>query len=115
MSTDGAAGEFDDIAAALAGMGLAAAGATLAVEPLSGGGSCDVYRVTVAGRPPFVVKRALPRLRVAADWQAPPERAAAEVAWIRLVAGIEPDWVPTILGEDRARHLFAMEFLPPER
>ncbi len=61
-----------------------------------------------------MVKRALPKLRVAADWRAPPERAAAEVAWIRLVAGIEPNWVPKILGEDRARHLFAMEFLPPE-
>jgi aminoglycoside phosphotransferase (APT) family kinase protein len=61
-----------------------------------------------------VVKRALPRLRVAALWEAPPERAAAEVAWIRLVAGIEPKWVPTILGEDRSRHLFAMEFFPPE-
>ncbi len=43
----------------------------------------------------------------------PVERAAAEVAWIGLVAGIDPRWVPRVLGEDRARHLFAMEFLPP--
>jgi aminoglycoside phosphotransferase (APT) family kinase protein len=58
------------------------------------------------------VKRALPRLRVAARWDAPPERAATEVAWLKLVAGIEPHWVPRILGEDRGRHLFAMEYLP---
>jgi aminoglycoside phosphotransferase (APT) family kinase protein len=101
-----------EIADALRGMGLVGAGETPAIETLSGGVSCDVYKVSIAGRPPLVVKRALPKLRVAADWRAPPERAAAEMAWIRLVAGIDPAWVPTIRGEDQARHLFAMDFLP---
>ena len=31
------------------------------------------------------------------------------------MSGINPHWVPKILGVDRERHLFAMEFLPPER
>jgi Ser/Thr protein kinase RdoA (MazF antagonist) len=61
------------------------------------------------------VKRALPKLRVTADWRAPPERSQAEVAWIRLVAGIDPKLVPNVLGEDRKRHVFAMAYLQPER
>ncbi|MEI9888954.1 MAG: aminoglycoside phosphotransferase family protein [Rhizomicrobium sp.] len=107
--------EPEDIAPSLAALGLIGPGDAFDVTALSGGVSCDVYKVQVAGRAPFVVKRALPKLRVAADWRAPPERAAAEVAWIRLVARIEPRWVPKILGEDPARHLFAMTYLPPER
>jgi aminoglycoside phosphotransferase (APT) family kinase protein len=101
-----------EIADALRGMGLLGAGEACVAAPLSGGVSCDVYRVEIGGRAPLVVKRALPKLRVEADWRAPPERAAAEVAWIKLVAGIDPDWVPAVRGEDRARHLFAMDYLP---
>ncbi|HJW39665.1 MAG TPA: aminoglycoside phosphotransferase family protein [Rhizomicrobium sp.] len=100
--------------AALSAMGLIGEGEQFVFGRLSGGVSCDVWRIDVKRRPPVVVKRALERLKVEAEWRAPPERAATEVAWIRLVAGIEPNWVPKILGEDRARHLFAMEFLPPE-
>jgi aminoglycoside phosphotransferase (APT) family kinase protein len=103
----------DDLAAALRAMGLVADGAPFAVRALSGGVSCDVLLIEAQGRAPFVVKRALPKLRVAAEWRAPPERAAAEVAWIELVAKIEPRWVPEVLGEDRARHLFAMAYFPP--
>ena len=105
--------EHEDIAAALTDMGLMQAEEHLALETLSGGVSCDVYKVEIARRPPIVVKRALPRLRVKADWHAPPERSIAEVAWLELVSKFNPDWVPKILGEDRARHLFAMEYFLP--
>ncbi|HXC54651.1 MAG TPA: aminoglycoside phosphotransferase family protein [Rhizomicrobium sp.] len=115
MSGSAHPADLQDIAAALAEMGLLGEGEQFTIGTLSGGVSCDVYRVAVKRRPPLVVKRALPQLRVAAAWRAPPERAAAEVAWLKLVAGIEPHWVPRILGEDRARHLFAMEFFAPER
>ena len=94
-------------------MGLIDSGDAFTLHALSGGVSCDVILIEVKGRAPFVIKRALPKLRVAADWRAPPERAAAEVAWLKLVAGIEPSRVPKILGEDRERHMFAMEYLPP--
>ena len=99
----------------LGAMGLIREGEPFSFGRLGGGVSCDVYRVEVKHRPPMVVKRALPKLRVAADWRAPPERSAAEIAWIKLVAGINPRWVPKILGEDRTHHLFAMEFLAPEK
>src|SRR6185369_17468524 len=97
--------DTQDIAEALAAMGLGAPGET---TRLSGGVSCDVWKVEGAARGPVVLKRALPKLRVTADWRAPPERAAAEVAWLRLVAKIHPRWVPAVLGADHARHMFAM-------
>ena len=102
-----------DIAAAICGMGLIAKDEPCEIKALPGGVSCDVYAVRTASRT-FCVKRALAKLRVAVDWRAPAERNRAEVAWMRLVAGIDPRWVPEILGEDRARNLFAMEYLPPE-
>jgi 5-methylthioribose kinase len=114
MSLAAHSGEFHDIAEALTGMGLFRVGEQLTLERLAGGVSCDVYKVKSQRRPPIVVKRALPKLRVAEDWRAPPERAMTEVAWLNLVADIKSHWVPKVLGEDRRRHLFAMEFLAPE-
>src|SRR5258708_26952837 len=107
--------EFREISTALREMGLLAGAERMVLSGLAGGVSCDVYRVEIANRAPLVVKRALPKLRVDVDWRAPPERSQAEVEWIKLVSGINPLWVPDILGVDRERHLFAMEYLPPER
>ncbi|HTT98085.1 MAG TPA: aminoglycoside phosphotransferase family protein [Rhizomicrobium sp.] len=102
----------ETIRAALADMGLAGARDDYTLTPLVGGISCDVFMAELPARR-AVVKRALPKLRVTADWRAPPERSEAEVAWIKLVAGINPAWVPQVLGEDRTRHVFAMAYLPP--
>jgi 5-methylthioribose kinase len=115
MSLSASPDEFREIAISLSAMGLIGEGEQFVFGRLGGGVSCDVYRVEVKRLPPMVVKRALPKLRVAADWRAPPERSAAEIAWIKLVARIDPKWVPRILGEDHARHLFAMEYLAPEK
>ena len=105
--------EFVDAAATLGEMGLIADGEQFWIRALPGGVSCDVYEIHTKKRT-FCVKRALAKLRVVADWRAPAERSHAEVAWMQLVGGIDPRWVPEILGEDRARHLFVMEYLPPE-
>ena len=105
-----------EIGEALVAMGLVRpGGGPFTLLPLSGGVSCDVYLVNGEGPSPFVVKRALPKLRVTADWFAPPERAATEVAWMKLAAGVDPHCVPKVLGEDRERNAFAMEYLPPEK
>jgi len=98
-----------EIATALRELGF---GEARRMDALGGGVSCDVIAVDLADGRRVVVKRALPKLRVAADWRAPPERSAAEVAWIRMVARIDPGWVPRVLAEDPARHLFVMAFLP---
>ncbi len=103
----------EQLAQSLARMGLIAAGESFTAAVLPGGVSCDVWRVDLA-RGPVCVKRALPKLRVAADWRAPAERTGAEADWLRLAGEIDPRIVPEVLGEDRAAHIFAMEFLPPE-
>ncbi|MCC7328342.1 MAG: phosphotransferase [Burkholderiales bacterium] len=76
--------------------------------------SSDIYRAELPSRV-VCVKRALARLRVAADWQVPVERSRYEVEWMRVAAAIEPSAVPAVLGEDREAGAFAMAWLPPER
>ncbi len=103
-----------EIRAALERMGLLRPGEPARFRPLAGGVSSDIRRVEVGDRR-FCVKRALPRLRVAADWRAPVERNRFEAAWMRTVAAILPDAVPELLGEDREAGLFAMAWLDPAR
>lgn len=98
----------------LARMGLATEGEHPACLALPGGVSSDIYRVDLASGP-VCVKRALPRLKVKALWQAPVERNRYEVAWIRRVGAIVPAFAPRIVGEDAESGAFAMEWLAPER
>jgi len=99
-----------DFLTALQHMGLITSGEHPHIEPLTGGVSSDIVRADLA-RGPVCVKRALPRLKVQADWQAPVERNRWEVAWMRKAASVEPDAVPAILGEDEDLGMFAMAFL----
>jgi aminoglycoside phosphotransferase (APT) family kinase protein len=98
--------------AALARMGLMRAGESARVTPLPGGVSSDIWRVDL-GHGAVCVKRALARLKVAADWRAPVERNAYEVAWMDTAGRIAPEAVPRLCGHDRAAGLFAMEYLDP--
>lgn len=103
----------DDIfLGALARMGLLSAGERPAIEPLTGGVSSDIVRVALA-RGTICIKRALPKLKVRADWQAPVERNRFEIQWMRAAGRIVPDAVPRILGEDAGSGMFAMEYLDP--
>jgi aminoglycoside phosphotransferase (APT) family kinase protein len=102
-----------DILPALRRMGLAGPDDDPSIDALPGGVSCDVFRVALGDRT-LCVKRALARLRVAAEWRAPVERVHNEVAWLNFAASLDPDCVPTVLGEDREAHLFAMVYLEPE-
>jgi len=95
-------------------LGLVGRAEDLELLPLTGGVASDIWLVRTGGRS-FVVKRALEKLRVAADWRAPVARNAAEAAWLKAAAGIVPVSVPKLLAHDPAAGLFAMEFLPPER
>lgn len=108
-----------DPADAVVAAGLAANRAEVSAAALTGGVSCDTYRVEVPGKT-VVVKRALPRLRVADEWYAPVERNTGEVEYFRLVGDIAPGQVPEIVvhippatpGESG---WFAMTWFPPER
>jgi len=97
---------------ALARMGLLGTGEQPVIEPLTGGVSSDIVRVALA-RGDLCIKRALPKLKVQADWQAPVERNRFEIAWMRTAARVVPDAVPRVLGEDAGSGMFAMEFLDP--
>lgn len=80
--------------------------------PLSGGVSSEIWRVDLADGP-VCVKRALPRLRVRALWEAPVERNAYEYEWFRVAGEAAPQAVPRMLA--RGHGAFAMQYLPPER
>lgn len=93
-------------------MGLADKTDAPAFVPLTGGVSSDIWRVDLASRR-ICVKRALPKLKVAADWHAPIGRNASEVAWIEQANAIVPGSAPEILGHDPEAGLFAMPFYDP--
>lgn len=97
----------EEILEVLRTAGLVKGAAPLAT-PLSGGVSCDIWCIEGTGRR-FVVKRALPKLRVAAEWFADTSRNQHEQEYLRYVAQVLPDAVPAVLlnGAD----FFAMEFL----
>ena len=97
---------------ALRRAGLIGVTAETSFEALSGGVSSDIWKVTTPART-FCVKRALSKLRVAADWSAPVERNRYEVAWTRIAHGIVPGAVPQILYHDDAEMFCAMSYLDP--
>ena len=94
--------------------GLAQAGENTLWTPLAGGVSSDIWRVETASAT-ICVKRALAKLKVAVDWEAPVERNAYEWAYMEVAAAIAPGAVPQPVAHDQARGLFAMAWLPPER
>jgi tRNA A-37 threonylcarbamoyl transferase component Bud32 len=105
-----------DLRIALERMGLVRPGETFSAETLAGGVSSDILRIVLSARSPsvsFCFKRALAKLKVAADWRAPVERNHAEVEWLRLADTLAPRSAPRILGEDTQAGAFAMEYLDP--
>jgi len=102
------------IDAALTRMGLLGTGEMVRYTALTGGVASDIWKVETPERT-FAVKRALPKLKVAADWYAPIERNAFEVKWMEVVRGIVPRAVPQVLGQDSAAGLFAMTYFEPAR
>lgn len=95
-------------------IGVVPDGETPSCEPLPGGVSSEIWRVDLASGL-VCVKRALPTLKVAADWQAPVERNAYEVRWMETAGGIVPGAALRVLGHDAAAGLFVMEYCDPVR
>src|SRR5262249_60235644 len=77
--------------------GLVQLGANARFERLPGGVSSDIWLVR-SGPAAFCVKRALPQLRVAADWQGPVERNTKEAAWGKAVAGFMTEAVTSLMA-----------------
>jgi len=97
---------------ALRRMGVVGAHARPPMTPLAGGVSSDIWRVDLATGP-VCVKRALPRLKVAAVWEAPVERNGYEWEWMREAGRIVPSSVPPLIAHDSEAGCFAMGFLDP--
>jgi aminoglycoside phosphotransferase (APT) family kinase protein len=101
-----------EILDALRRMRLLDTTATPGGERLTGGVSSDIWRIDLPGGP-ICVKRALGKLRVAADWHAPVERNHYEAAWMQRANAAVPGAAPALLGQDTAGGALAMQYLPP--
>jgi aminoglycoside phosphotransferase (APT) family kinase protein len=80
------------------------------LTPLAGGVSCEVCLVEDGARR-FVVKRALAKLKVKADWFADVKRNQSEWEFIRYVARFAPSAVPALRHCSATDNYFVMEHL----
>jgi tRNA A-37 threonylcarbamoyl transferase component Bud32 len=100
-----------EFAQALRELGLAGAGA-ITGAPLTGGVSSDIWRIG-SSQGPVCAKRALAKLRVAADWRAPIERNRYEARWMRVANDAHAGCAPRVLGQHPALGVLVMNYLPP--
>jgi len=86
-------------------------GRNVLVKPLGGGVSSDVFLIDDEGKR-FVVKRALPQLKVRDHWQADTSRNRVEYEFLRYLSRVVPDAAPAVfaVGAD----YFTMEYFGPE-
>ena len=101
-----------EFAQALRELGLADAGEPLLGAPLAGGVSSDIWRVDT-GRGSVCAKRALARLRVAADWRAPVDRNRYEARWLEVANAARPGAAPRLLGQHPGLGIVVMAWLAP--
>lgn len=86
---------------------------SVAMRILSGGVSNRTVWVQPPTGPAWVIKQALPKLRVQVDWYSSPDRSAMEALGMRWLTILAPArTVPSLLFEDRQVHLLAMEAVP---
>jgi 5-methylthioribose kinase len=81
------------------------------VEFLSGGVSSIVVRITTDADT-FVIKQALPRLRVEAAWYARPERSLIEARCAIVLSDLVPGAVPEVIATVPTRNAFVMRSAP---
>lgn len=83
------------------------------VEPLAGGVSCTVIRLHPRDAQAIVVKQALEKLKVAAEWHSDPARIENEIQFIRIASTeLGRENVPNIIDEDTANFMFTMTSAP---
>src|ERR1700730_13463987 len=94
---------------ALTNMKLVGAHCRILVTALKGGVSSDIYRVDLPSGVTVCVKRALPKLKVTANWLAPVSRNRWEAEWMRVAGAIMPSAVPRVVGGGSAAGWLVME------
>ena len=85
---------------------------TLAGMPLTGGVSSDIWLIETPGGQ-VCAKRALAKLRVAADWRAPIERNLYEGRWMQAANAALPGSAPQVLGQHPALGVLVMGYQSP--
>lgn len=83
----------------------------VSTRELGGGVSCSVVKVTTP-KHAFVLKQALPKLKVQEDWFADIQRIFTEAACLKVCHELVPDAVPDLLFTDDDHYLLAMEAAP---
>lgn len=78
------------------------------ITPLTGGVSCEIFRVEQGTRR-FVVKRALARLRVAEEWLADTSRNETEFAFYEALSRTLAGAIPRVFFHNPQRGYFIME------
>ena len=93
--------------------GRIGAGENPEVRILRGGVSNRTVLVRRPSGEAWVLKQALPKLRVAVEWLSPPERIFREALGMRHLAELLPEGaVPALIFEDRENFLLAMSAVP---
>ena len=87
---------------------------SLTGRPLTGGVSSDIWRIDTA-RGPLCAKRALAKLRVAADWRAPIERNRYEARWMQVAQQASPGCTAIVLGQHPRLGVLVMSYLESSR
>ncbi len=100
-----------EFAQALRELGLASS-ELLAGAPLTGGVSSDIWRIDTP-QGPVCAKRALAKLRVAADWRAPIERNRYEARWMATADTAVTGSAPRVLGQHPGLGVLVMSFHSP--
>jgi aminoglycoside phosphotransferase (APT) family kinase protein len=103
---------MNDLTAILLERGLIRSSAAK-ITALAGGVSCDIYLIE-DGDNRFVLKRALPKLRVKDDWYADVNRNKHEQDYIDYVSAFLPEAMPRILHRAPEHGFFTMEYLGGE-
>jgi tRNA A-37 threonylcarbamoyl transferase component Bud32 len=81
-------------------------------SPMTGGVSSDIWCIETENG--YVcAKRALPKLRVTADWRAPVERNLYEARWLQIAHLAHAGSAPELLGQHAELGVLVMRYLPP--
>src|SRR5262245_51077183 len=97
-----------DIRASLTRLGVFPESARIEAEPLTGGVSSDIWKVSGFGRV-VCVKRAMAKLAVKDDWFAPVERNRYERRWYEIAGARVAGVAPEVVAADDDAMLFVME------
>lgn len=92
--------------------GILAAGEEPVVQVLTGGVSNRTVLVQRASGEAWVLKQALPKLRVPVDWFSAPERIFREALGVEWLSRLVPGSIPQPVFQDPEQYLFAMEAVP---